>query len=121
PKPGGFVSMKNVLRVGVSSFCALICICAARSALAQNGHGHVHANEVFVPSATTVAFIPVVNATGEKWVELKEKQAARGNTCLKDEFTARGFRVVPLSEVEQAITRLHLDFSDEEQRTRTNM
>ena len=68
-----------------------------------------------------IAFVPLVNDSGEKWVELQNRQVESGNAWLVQEFTKRGFEVVPAEIVASAITELKINFSDDEQRTRDNL
>lgn len=90
-------------------FVFLVLLGAATSALAQAYQG------------AKVAFVPVFNQSGEKWVELQNRQVEAGNKWLVEEFTKRGFTVVPADEVTKAISELKIDFGDEEQRTRENL
>ena len=64
---------------------------------------------------------PTMNESGEKWEELKRKQNEKIDSYLREEFTKRGFEVVPAREVDEATRRLKIDFSDEEQLKRVTM
>ena len=90
-------------------FVFLVLLGAVTSALAQ------------VYKGVKVAFVPVFNQSGEKWVELQARQVEAGNKWLVEEFTKRGFTVAPAEEVAKAINELKIDFGDEEQRTRENL
>jgi hypothetical protein len=89
-------------------FVVLVLLGAVTSALAQAYKG------------VKIAFVPVFNQSGEKWVELQARQVEAGNKWLVEEFSKRGFTVVPADEVAKAISELKIDFGDEEQRTREN-
>ena len=75
----------------------------------------------YVPAATKVALIPVVNASGEAWPEAKLKQAARGDEELHALFEERGFSLVPDADVRSAVDALHVDLADEEQQKRDTL
>lgn len=98
--------MKSQMRL---LFVFLVLLGAVTSALAQAYKG------------VKVAIVPVFNQSGEKWVELQARQVEAGNKWLVEEFTKRGFTVVPADEVAKAISELKIDFGDEEQRTRGNL
>lgn len=66
------------------------------------------------PSGTAIAIIPVVNTSGDKWQDLKDKQAERAITFLTDEFKKRNFKVVDPAEVASAISAAKVDLTDEE-------
>lgn len=68
-----------------------------------------------------VVVVPVLNLSGEKWEELKAKQATKSNEYLAEQFTKRGFDLVPATEVKGAIDDLKIDFSDEEQQKRATL
>lgn len=90
-------------------FVFLVLLGAATSAFAQAYKG------------VKIALVPIVNDSGEKWVELQNRQVEAGGKWLVEEFTKRGFTVVPAEEVARAIAELKIDFGDEEQRTRENL
>lgn len=73
------------------------------------------------PATTHVAIIPLVNASEEKWEELKEKQAIRGNEVLREAFLKRGFQVIDQATIADAMHRLDIDLSDEEQQKRETL
>lgn len=62
----------------------------------------------------TLALLPVVNVSGEKWEELKSRQVEKVNEHVVKEFTARGFAVVPGDAILEAVKRRELDLKDEE-------
>jgi hypothetical protein len=68
-----------------------------------------------------VALIPVLNLSGEKWAELKQRQSMKSDEFLRDAFVRRGFDVVGDREVAGAMARLDLDFADEEQQKRSTL
>lgn len=72
----------------------------------------------YVPSETTVAILPVVNTTGDKFLEMKAKQIGEGNETLARLFKQRGFTVLGQDAVAQAIKETGVDFSDEENNRR---
>ena len=73
------------------------------------------------PKGTKIAIVPVFNQSGEKWPELQQRQVKAGNKWLDEEFTKRGFSVVPADEVAKAIVELKINLGDEEQRSRANL
>lgn len=85
---------------------------AAPVAVQQGGDGKA---SVYVTAQTSVAIIPIVNLSGEKWVELKQRQCDRGDQFLKEEFGIRGFQIVPQDQVTAAIAEIKFDPADEEQ------
>ncbi|MGV3618707.1 MAG: hypothetical protein ACO1SV_25575 [Fimbriimonas sp.] len=68
-----------------------------------------------------VVVVPVLNLSGEKWEELKTKQANKATEYLNEQFTKRGFDLIPAHEVKGAIDELKLDFTDEEQQKRATL
>jgi TolB-like protein len=68
-----------------------------------------------------VAVVPILNLSGEKWEELKAKQSAKATEFLTEQFTRRGFDLVPPQDVKGAIAELKLDFTDEEQQKRATL
>lgn len=74
--------------------------------------------QTFDPKTTTIALVPVLNLSGEKWAELKERQCQRGNAFLSEQFGNRGFTVLPSAVVQSQIEGLKIDFADEEQQKR---
>jgi hypothetical protein len=72
-------------------------------------------------SGTKIAIVPTISQTGDKWPELQKRQAEASDKWLAEQFTKRGFIVVPTADVVKAIADLKIDFGDEEQRTRTNL
>lgn len=73
------------------------------------------------PTTTRVAVVPVVNASEEKWEELKERQAAKGTEVLREAFLKRGFQVLDQAAVAGAMHRLDIDLADEEQQKRETL
>lgn len=73
------------------------------------------------PANTRVAIIPLVNASEEKWEELKQKQVDRGNEVLHESFIIRGFQVIDQATIADAMHRLDIDLSDEEQQKRDTL
>lgn len=74
-----------------------------------------------VPSKPTIAILPMLNQSGEKWAELKQRQIDKGNTYLRDQFEKRGFDVIPQEKVLNAISTLNIDLTDEEQQKRETL
>jgi len=72
-----------------------------------------------LPSAAqsrgVVAVLPTVNASGEKWEELKRKQSARIDEWLAKHLPAAGFALKPAPEVKEALAGIELDLADQEQ------
>lgn len=67
------------------------------------------------PSAgKSIAILPVINATGEKWLELKEKLTERVSNQLFKAFADRAFSIAPTSDVQSALESSKIDLSDEE-------
>jgi hypothetical protein len=68
-----------------------------------------------------IVLVPTHNLSGERWADLRRKQSIKIDTYLTTEFGKRQVDIVPRSEVEDAMKRLEIDFSDEEQLTRATM
>lgn len=62
----------------------------------------------------SIAILPIINLTGEKWEELREKLEDRLTKKLNEVFEERGFNVVKRFVVESAIDELKIDLTDEE-------
>lgn len=62
-----------------------------------------------------VAILPILNNSGEKWKDLKERQVAKAHEWLAAEFPSRGFDVIPMPSVLDAIKAAKVDFTDEEE------
>lgn len=75
----------------------------------------------FEPADTTVALIPVLNLSGEKWEDLKLKQVAKGDEFLRETFSARGFKVVDPALLTGKIEDLKIDLTDEEEQKRATL
>lgn len=73
------------------------------------------------PATTHIAIIPLVNASEEKWEVLKEKQVTMGNEVLRAAFIKRGFQVIDQATIADAMHRLDIDLSDEEQQKRDTL
>lgn len=73
------------------------------------------AQDAYRPGETSVAIVPVANVSASSNEALKKNQCDRGDTFLREQFKARGFNLVPVETVNQAITDMHLDMSDDEQ------
>jgi hypothetical protein len=72
-------------------------------------------------SSPSIAILPVLNTAGEKWQELKDRQRAKGDEYLADEFGKRGFAVVNAATVKSDIEQQKLDLTDEEQQKRETL
>ncbi|MDX2066346.1 MAG: hypothetical protein SFX74_11430 [Fimbriimonadaceae bacterium] len=68
-----------------------------------------------------IVLVPTHNLSGERWADLRRKQSNKIDQYLVTEFGKRKVEIVPRTEVEEAIKRLEIDFSDEEQLTRATM
>ncbi len=73
------------------------------------------------PKGTKVAIVPIINQSGDKWVELQERQIKAGHDWLATEFSSHGFTVVAPDTVAKAIADLKINFSDDEQQNRANL
>lgn len=65
-------------------------------------------------SRGTVAIVPTVNASGEKWAELRERQSQAIDSWAIKHFDQAGYSALPVSRVREAIKALDLDMSDED-------
>lgn len=74
-----------------------------------------------VPTSTKVALVPVINTSGEKWQELKDRQCLRANEFLSTEFGSRGFQLISVERVKSEVAKLKIDFTDEEQQNRATL
>jgi hypothetical protein len=75
----------------------------------------------YVPQQTTVAILPVIDASGERW---KKQSSLIKEGCSQkaiEEFTSHGFNVVPADAVAKAIGDLNVDLTDEEQQKRDTL
>lgn len=80
--------------------------------------GFLLGNSRGIMDGPSIALLPVVNTAGEKWQELKDKQIAKGNSYLADEFGKRGFKVIDSGTLDRFIKDGNVDFTDEEQQKR---
>jgi hypothetical protein len=71
------------------------------------------------PSSTRVAILPVVDRTGDTYGAHKTALKSAAMTALEKQFVTRGFRVCSADEVQDALTRLHLNIEDPEQHRRS--
>jgi histidinol phosphatase-like enzyme len=62
----------------------------------------------------TVAIIPILNHSGDKWEALKTNQIQKATEYVRTELAKRGFSVFPEVQVKAKILDLKLDFADEE-------
>jgi ABC-type phosphate/phosphonate transport system substrate-binding protein len=76
---------------------------------------------LYVPGETRVALLPVINRTGERWEELKQRQNDRGNSFLSEEFGKRGFNLISYDAIFRAMAKLEIDMSDEEYHRRETL
>lgn len=65
-------------------------------------------------SRGTVAVVPTVNASGEKWIELKEKQEQKIREWMTTHLPAAGYALASPTEVTEALQALSLDMTDDE-------
>lgn len=65
-------------------------------------------------SRGTVAVVPTVNASGEKWAALKEKQQDKIREWITTHLPAAGYALTPTEKVTEALQALKLDMTDEE-------
>jgi hypothetical protein len=65
-------------------------------------------------SLPTVAIVPTVNVSGEKWEDFRRRQATKIDAYLEKEFKAKGFKVIDPLFVQNAVEKLKIDFSDDE-------
>jgi hypothetical protein len=75
----------------------------------------------YVPTQTKVAIMPTFNTSAEKWKNLRDRQQTASNDWLNDQFTKRGFQVIPVADVQAQITATKIDFTDEEQINKANI
>lgn len=73
------------------------------------------------PAPPTVALVPTINLSGERWESLRAKQQEKIDGYTLRMFTRRGFQVISALETGRAARSLGLDFTDEEQLIRANM
>jgi len=77
--------------------------------------------KAYTPETTKVALLPVLNRSGEKWQELKDKQVTRAQQELTWEFQERGFAVIPTEAVTGAVKELGINLDDEEEYKRETL
>lgn len=68
-----------------------------------------------------VVVVPILNQSGEKWTELRDKQIAKATEFVYEQFGRRGFDLVPALDVKEATEALKIDFTDEEQQKRATL
>jgi hypothetical protein len=81
----------------------------------------VQQRATLTPMETKVAILPILNTSGEKWVDLRNRQVSAATEFLNKEFRSRGFDVLTSESVAAALTGLNLDLSDEENWKRENL
>lgn len=102
----------------------LILLVIATSAVCSGGIGKTLAQEgglqtpVRKSSAPSIAIVGVLNSSGEKWEDLKQKQVKAVMDYLHMEFQKRGFNITPGHTVTQCLTDMKLDMNDEENHRR---
>lgn len=62
----------------------------------------------------TVAVVPTVNGSGEKWAEFKQRQSAMIDDWAVTHLPAAGYALTPRDDVRSAVRALALDMTDEE-------
>jgi hypothetical protein len=97
---------------------ALLMLPVAKPAVAQQAADNQAT--LYKPSATTVAVLPSINISEDKWKDLKAKEAEHARQTTADLFSIRGFQIVPPEQVDQAVTKLNLDLTNEDQWTKSN-
>ncbi len=65
-------------------------------------------------SRGTVAIVPTVNASGEKWADLRERQCRAIDDWTVEHLRKADYTPLPASQVREALHTLDLDLSDEE-------
>ena len=70
------------------------------------------------PAKTRVVLVPLLNLSGEKWEDLKQRQVDKGNGYLREAFSARGFQAIDPSLLASKMEQLQIDLTDEEQQKR---
>lgn len=68
--------------------------------------------------APSIAIMPVVNSTGEKWEELRTKLTERVNAQLHKIFGERGFSITPPHTLKALLDEQKFDMTDEENHRR---
>ncbi len=71
--------------------------------------------------SASVAVMPILNSSGDKWKDLKDRQIAKSHEWLATEFASRGFDVIGMPTVLDAIKESKIDFSDEEEWKRASI
>jgi len=66
----------------------------------------------YVPDATTVCIVPVVNRSAEKHAQFKARQSEAGADELIKEFSMRGFKLVDEAIITRAMSDLKIDMND---------
>lgn len=72
----------------------------------------------YVPSATTVAILPVISKEDSAVDALKDRHITKALEELTTEFTRHGFKIADTAAVRQAISDQKIDLSDEENQRR---
>ena len=62
----------------------------------------------------TVAIVPTVNASGEKWAQLRDRQCRAIDEWAYEHFSKAGYAPLPATQVQDVLRRLDVDMTDEE-------
>jgi hypothetical protein len=65
-----------------------------------------------------IAILPLINQSGEKWQELKDRQTAAGENWLRKEMARHGFVVLSQESVAASMKTVGVDLTDEENQKR---
>ena len=116
PCAGGSIGMSGLLS-GVRGIAALVCCALAAHGIAR-GQG---SDKTYVPSATSVAILPVANTTGARTDGHQANLAKAAMSALLKQTAGRGFKTITGKPIEEALSRLHVDLTDIEQQKRAVM
>ncbi len=74
----------------------------------------------YIPGQTTIAVLPSVNTTTDKWKQLIIEEGEYARMHVYKMFTMRGFQSIDPSKVDNAISKLNIDMNDENQWSKDN-
>ena len=89
--------------------------------LAVNATAQDKTSIKYALDSTTVAIVPLINASGEKDSNFKARQIESGLNYLTKAFTDRGFKLTEQTAIAKAIGDLKIDLNDEENHNKATL
>lgn len=115
PLPVSLICATGLLCFGVTAASPSLC-------LADTGATTKETSAVrYVPAATRVLLLPIVNLSGEKDKKQRADQTAAAQKEFDKQFRSRGFQIVEDTETEKTLADLKIDMTDEENHNRATL